>query len=89
MYIESLKKEVTIGTFTRKVSRQVKAELMAGVTARDMSGNIDFPIINMDKSEELKIRLLTGLSQEETDSLTDTEYNELKKEVEKSENTPI
>ncbi len=89
MYIDSLKKEVTIGVKTRKISRLVNEELMRGVIVTDIATNkMDFPVNNIDKSTELMVRLMTGLSQEETDSLTEKEYNELKSEIEKAQDTP-
>jgi hypothetical protein len=39
------------------------------------------PAVNADKAEETLIRLLSGLTQAEIDTLTEESYEELKKEV--------
>ena len=84
MYINSLKRDITIGTKTRKIAREVNEELMRWVTVswQDMN-NIQFPAINADKAEELLVRLMCNISQWEMDSLTEDEYIEIKTEISK------
>lgn len=83
MFSKTLNRDITIGVKTRKIMREVNEELMKGVIVTDFSGQVDFPAINADKSEELLIKLLTGLTQAEIDSITEEEYLELKAEINK------
>lgn len=89
MFIKTLNSEIEIKEFTRSVSRQMQEKLMEGVVVKGdqaIGSNPDIPAINALRAEELAISLLTGLSQEVLDSLTDKEYAELKTAVEVKKN---
>lgn len=53
--------------------------------SEDGKGN--FPAVNVDKSEELAVSLVSGLSLEEIDSLSIEEYDSLKEAVNVKKNT--
>ena len=79
MFIKSIEKEVTIADRTRKMTREINKELFKGVSvdvsvanAGDMDMNI--PMENIEASNEITIKLLCWLSQEELDKLTDEEF---------------
>ncbi len=55
------------------------------VFSEDGKGN--FPAVNVDKSEELAVSLVSGLSLEEIDSLSIEEYDTLKEAVNVKKNT--
>lgn len=84
MFIKTLGREITILEVTRKVSRQMQEELMKGVIVKGdqpIGTTPDIPAVNALRAEELCISLLSGLSQEELDSLADDEYNTIREAV--------
>lgn len=88
MFIKTLDKEVTIADRTRKMTREINKELFKGVlvdvsvaNAQDMDMNI--PMENIEVSNELTLKLLCWLSQDEVDKLTDEEFTSLVEECTK------
>ena len=83
VFIKSLDREVEIKPYTRGIARQVNEKLMEGVvvsnTERGQETNI--VAVNGPRSEELLVRLMTGLSQSEIDGLLNEEYESLKSAV--------
>lgn len=83
VFIKSLDREVEIKPYTRGIARQVNEKLMEGVvvsnTERGQETNI--VAVNGPRSEELLVRLMTGLSQTEIDGLLNEEYESLKAAV--------
>ena len=82
MFLESIKREVTLVTQTVKISRQIKAKLLEWVVVVDGEAT-RIPALNADNSEEIKVQLLFQLSQDELDNLSDEDYDILKKEIAK------
>lgn len=82
MLIESLGKDVVLLTQTRKMSREINDELLKDVIVTD-GESTSIPALNASRAEELKVKLLFGLSQAELDSITEDEYDNLKKEIAK------
>ena len=80
--LPTLGKDVEILEKTRKMTRLVNEAMLAGVTVTDGQPT-SIPAINADKSEELLIRLMTNLTQEEIDKLSTAEYDNLKEEIAK------
>ncbi len=81
-YVESLKKEFKIKSYTRAIARAYDAALFKGVVVR-AGGEMDTPAINGSKAEEEMVRLLFDMSIQEMDDIDNSEYLELKKIVEK------
>lgn len=85
MFIESIQKEITLKTLTHKIAREYKQALLEGVTVgTNQSGdtpNIDLPITNQIKAEEIQVMWVTGLTQEELDTVTEEEYDTILKAV--------
>jgi hypothetical protein len=84
MKIASLNKEITLLPYTRAMARQVNEKLMEWVVAKMNtagSQDIDMPILNATESQELAVRLVCGLSQEEMDQITEDEYQQLTEAV--------
>jgi len=79
--IESLDKEITFNPYTHRIAREYKQALLEGVTVgTNQSGetpNIDLPIVNQIRAEELQLKAVSGLTQNEIDSITEDEYNTL------------
>jgi hypothetical protein len=82
MFIASLNKEITIGTKTRKIVRDVNEAMLSGVVVTE-GVPPSIPAINADRSEEIMVRLMSGLSQSEIDSLSQEEYLSIKEEIAK------
>ena len=84
MFIKTLDREITILEFSRKVSRQMQEELMKGVIMKGDQAiwtTPDIPAVNALRAEELAVSLLTGITQEELDTLQDDEYDKLRDAV--------
>jgi len=79
-------KEITLLAYTRGMDKQVKAKLMEGVSF-SQDGKGEFPAVNVDKSEELAVMLVSGLTSEELDALSVEEYDKLKEAVNVKKNT--
>lgn len=79
--IQSLGREITISERTRRVSRAYNEALLEGVTASQDPSDIRIPAVNADRATEILVRELCGLTKQETDRLTDSEYDQLVKEV--------
>ena len=81
-------KEVEIAERTRKISRGINAAMFDGVDV-DMNGinpeNMDLkiPFKNIDRANEITVKLLTWLSDAEMDSLSEEDYNLLVNECSK------
>jgi hypothetical protein len=67
------------------VARQVQEKLLEGVVLEGSGTDqkMSVPAINADKSEQLLIELMTGLSSAEIDEIPFDEYNNLKIQIEK------
>lgn len=84
MFIKSLDREVEIKTKTRKIMREVNEALLDWVELNNFDGSdIKFPAKNADKSEEVLVKLMTWLNQNEIDNLTEEEYLDIKEEITK------
>lgn len=81
MFIKSLNLEVTFNPYTRKIQKAVQNALMENVEFSPGDVNPSFPAKNADKSEEILISMISGLSVDQLDSLLDEEYQELKKAI--------
>ncbi len=85
MFIESIQKEITLNTLTHKVAREYKQALLEWVTVgTNQTGdtpNIDLPITNQIKAEEIQVMWVTGLTREELDTVTEEEYEKILKAV--------
>lgn len=82
MFIKSIEKEVEVAVRTRKISRQINEAMLKDVIVTDGEAT-HIPAINASVAEELTVKLLCGLSQEELDKLEDADYELLKKEISK------
>lgn len=78
-------KEVVINPYTRFIAKQVAEKMLENVVIKsvDWIQNMEMPATNNDKSEELLVRLMTGLEQSEIDNLENSEYETLKNEINK------
>lgn len=85
MRIESLDKEITLLPYTHRIAREYKQALLDGVTVGTNqvwdTPNIDLPITNQIKAEEIQVMGLTGLTRDELDRVTEAEYEEILKAV--------
>jgi broad specificity phosphatase PhoE len=81
--IASLGRDVELKPYTRAIARAVNEELLKDVVV-STSGDAtqtNIPALNASRSEEIAVRLVSGLSQEEFDGLMEDEYEALKKAV--------
>lgn len=86
MHIKTLNRDIELQPYTRGMDKKVKEKMMEWVVfSEDGKGN--FPAVNVDKSEELAVSLVSGLSLEEIDSLSIEEYDTLKEAVNVKKNT--
>ena len=91
--LKSIGKKVELQPRTRKITRAVSQCLMQGVTMEshtDEYGKVSviqspIPLNNGTLSEELGIRLLFGLTEEEMDELSDEDFDLLRDEIEKAD----
>lgn len=84
MKLKNIDREITIGNKTRKIAREINNALLDGVIVKDMTmGNVDFPATNIDKANEVAVRLLCGLSQGELDNIDEEEYQNILVEINK------
>lgn len=85
MRIESLDREITLLPYTHRIAREYKQALLEGVTVgTNQSGdtpNIDLPITNQIKAEEIQVMGITGLSRDDLDKVTEEEYESILKAV--------
>lgn len=76
-------KKIVLNPYTRAISKAVNEKLLDGVivgtSGREQTMNV--PAVNADRSEQLLIKLITGLSDEEIDAMLHEEYINLKKEI--------
>lgn len=83
--IASLGKTVVLGEYTRAIARTFNETLLSGVNiSTDSTGAQQvstMPAVNADRAEEIVVRLMSGLSQEEIDKITEDEYTKLKNAV--------
>ena len=78
MRVNSIDREITIGNKTRKIAREINNALLDGVIVKDMTmGNVDFPATNIDKANEVAVRLLCGLTKSELDNNDEEEYQNI------------
>lgn len=82
MRIESLGKDVEMLSLNHKMAREVNDELLKDVVVTD-GESTSIPALNATRSEELKVKLMFGLSQSELDSITEDEFIALKTEITK------
>lgn len=83
LHLDSINKDVTLNPYTRKISRAVQEKLLEGVVVEaglEMQ-KTTIPAINADRSEELAVKLISGLSDEEMDMISDEDYKTLKAAV--------
>lgn len=84
MKLKNIDREITIGNKTRKIAREINSAMLDGVIVKDLSmESMDFPAKNIDKANEVSVRLLCGLSQEELDNIDETEYQMILSEISK------
>lgn len=83
IHLDSINKDVTLNPYTRKISRAVQEKLLEGVVveAGGETQKTTIPAINADRSEELAVKLVSGLSDEEMDNLSVEDYQTLKAAV--------
>ena len=76
-------KEIVLNPYTRAIARQVNEKLLEGVIVGSTGGEqtMNVPAVNADRSEQLLIKLMSGLSDSEIDGLLVDEYLALKKEI--------
>lgn len=73
-------RDITLKPYTRSVARQVQEKLLEGVVVGGDTVNqkMEMPAINNEKSEQLLVVLMSGLTNEEVDALLDEDYATLK-----------
>ena len=73
-------REITLLPYTRAMARAVNEKLLENVIVKagDDGNQTDIPAINADRSEELAVKLVSGLTQQEIDELPSEEYTKLK-----------
>lgn len=84
IHLDSINKDVTLNQYTRKISRAVQEKLLEGVLVKagiEGTQETTIPAINADRSEELAVKLVSGLSEEEMDNLSVEDYQTLKTAV--------
>lgn len=76
MRITSIDRELTLQVKTRKIARQIEEKLLEWVlTGGDTTL---LPAINTTRAEELSIKLLFGLTDDEMENITEDDYIALK-----------
>lgn len=84
MKLKNIEREIIVWNKTRKIAREINNALLDWVIVKDISsGNFEFPATNVDKANEVAVRLLCGLSQAELDNIDEEEYQELLWEISK------
>lgn len=75
MRIQSIDRELTLQIKTRKIARQIEEKLLEGVVA-----GVDntLPAVNTTRAEELSVKLLFGLTDEEMENIAEEDYITLK-----------
>lgn len=86
MHIKSLNLDIEFQPYTRGMDKKVKEKMMEWVVFSE-DGKGSFPAVNVDRSEELSIALVSGLTLEQIDSLSIEEYDALKEAVNVKKNT--
>lgn len=88
--IESLWREVELLPRTRKISRQINEALFKWIVIKNLQWvwksddlNLDIPMENIEKSNELAVKLLFGLTQDEIDNLSEEDFVLLVSEISK------
>lgn len=87
IHLDSINKDVTLQPYTRKISRAVQEKLLENVnveTGSEGSQKTTIPAVNADRSEELAVKLVSGLSDEEMDNLSVEDYQTLKAVVQET-----
>lgn len=83
--LESIGKEVTLLPLTHGMQKKSQAVFMKGVyLERDTEGRTrlgNIPAINSQLTEDLLVQLRFGLSDEEMDKISDTEFDRLKEVI--------
>lgn len=79
--IESLNKEIEMLPITRKISREISEALFKWIVIKNLAWvwktgdlDLDIPMDNIEKSNELAVKLLFGLTQDEVDNLSEEEF---------------
>lgn len=77
-------KEIVLKPYTRGIARQVNEKMLEGVIVKQgAEAQMEVPAINWEKSEALLVSLMSWLSPQELDDLSVSDYEELKKEINK------
>jgi hypothetical protein len=87
IHLDSLNKDITLNPYTRKISRAVQEKLLENVNVETGSEGMQkttIPAVNADRSEELAVKLVSGLSDEEMDNLSVEDYQTLKAAVQEA-----
>lgn len=86
IHLDSINKDVALNPYTRKISRAVQEKLLEGVVveAGGETQKTTIPAINADRSEELAVKLVSGLSDEEMDNLSVEDYQTLRTAVQET-----
>ena len=76
-------KEIVLNPYTRAIAKAVNEKLLDGVIVWTVNGEqtMNVPAVNADRSEQLLIRLMTWLTDNDIDALLQEEYIELKKVI--------
>lgn len=88
MKVKSIERELELLPKTRKMTRQINEVLFSwvdiwvnSVNQKDM--DLQIPMMNIEKSNELSIKLMYWLSDEEIDFLSDEEFTNLLENITK------
>lgn len=81
-------RDITLGTLTRGIEKGFNQRIMGNDTEVDANGNAKINPANILDAQDWKISQLTGLTMDEIDALTKSEYSKLEKEVEKLDSMP-
>lgn len=78
--LTSISKEIELKPYTRSIARAVNEKLLEGVyvVSGESGQETRIPAINADRSEELAIKMISGLSDPEMDNLSLEDYETLK-----------
>ena len=79
MKVKSLDREIKINDRTRKITRLVNESLFNGVdvdvnVANSKDIDMKIPMSNIENSNELTVKLMTDLTTEEVDNLSDDDF---------------
>lgn len=88
MEIKSIGRNVEIWIRTRKIQTQIQEVMFEGIAidSKDMKEgadmkNIVFPLNNLTRADNLTVKLMFWLTDDEFDNLTTEEFDALKEEI--------